>query len=53
MYGSMNGHMYDFSVSYDTIDTSNITDIHKYLMTKHNMLYMFEFIKQASYNQHV
>ena len=29
--------MYDFSVDYKTFDTSNIIDIHKYLMKKHNI----------------
>ena len=29
-----NGHIYDFSVDYDSIDDEDIKDIHKYLMTK-------------------
>ena len=29
-----NGYIYDFSVDYDSIDVSNIKDIHKYLMKK-------------------
>ena len=29
-----NGNIYDFSVGYNVIDTSNIIDIHKYLMKK-------------------
>ena len=28
--------MYDFSVDYRTFDTSNIIDIQKYLMQKHD-----------------
>ena len=28
--------MYDFSVDYNIIDNSNIIDIHKYLMKKHD-----------------
>ena len=30
----INGYVYEFSVNYNIIDTSNITDIHKYLMKK-------------------
>ena len=33
----LNGYMYDFSVDYRTFDTSNIIDIHKYLMKKHGI----------------
>ena len=33
----LNGCVYNFSVDYKTFDTSDITDIHKYLMKKHNM----------------
>ena len=29
--------VYDFSVDYIIIDISNITDIHKYLMKKHDI----------------
>ena len=32
----LNGNVYDFSVDYNIIDTSNI-DIHKYLMKKHDI----------------
>ena len=28
----LNGHVYDFSVDYDIINTSNFIDIHKYLI---------------------
>ena len=34
---ALNGYVYDFSVDYDIIDTSNIIDIHKYLMKKHDI----------------
>ena len=34
---------YDFSVDYNTIDTSNIIDIHKYLMKKHNIINIIMF----------
>ena len=30
----LNGYVYDFSVDYNVIDTSNIINIHKYLMKK-------------------
>ena len=33
----LNGYVFKFSVEYNTIDTSNIIDIHKYLMKKHDM----------------
>ena len=32
----LNGCVYDFSVDYKTFDTSDIINIHKYLMKKHN-----------------
>ena len=32
----LSGCVYDFSVDYRTFDTSNIIDIHKYLMKKHD-----------------
>ena len=34
---SLNGDVYGFSVDYDSIDKSDILNIHKYLMTKNNM----------------
>ena len=33
----LNGCMYNFSVDYRAFDTSNIIDIHKYLMKKHDI----------------
>ena len=33
----LNGYVYDFSVDYNIIDTSNIIDIHKYFMNKHDI----------------
>ena len=30
----LNGYVYEFSVDYNIIETSNIIDIHKYLMKK-------------------
>ena len=34
---SLNGNVYDFSVDYNSIDKSDILNIHKYLMTKNNI----------------
>ena len=36
--GRFNGHIYDFSVEYDTVDVDNILDIHKYLMKKNGII---------------
>ena len=33
----LNGYVYEFSVDYNFIDTTNIIDIHKCLMKKHNI----------------
>ena len=33
-----NGYMYDFSVDYDSIEVSDIQDIHKYLMEKNGIV---------------
>ena len=34
---SLNGNMYDFSVYYNSIDNSDILNIHKSLMSKNNI----------------
>ena len=34
---SLNGNLYDFSVDYNSIDKSDILNIHKNLMTKNNI----------------
>ena len=34
---SLNGNVYDFSVDYNSIDKSDILNIHKYLMTNNNI----------------
>ena len=34
---SLNKNVYDFSVDYNSIDKSDILNIHKYLMTKNNI----------------
>ena len=34
----LNGNMYKFSISYETIDASDIVSIHKYLMKKHDIV---------------
>ena len=33
----LNGCVFDFSVDYRAFDTSDIIDIHKYLMKKHDI----------------
>ena len=33
-----NGYIYDFSTNYNAIATSDILDIHKYLMKKNNIV---------------
>ena len=33
-----NGYIYDFSTDYKTIETSDILEIHKYLMKKNHMV---------------
>ena len=33
----LNGYVYDFSVNYNAIDISNIIDILKYIMKKHDI----------------
>ena len=33
----LNRYVYNFSVDYNIIDTSNIIDIHKYLKKKHDI----------------
>lgn len=33
----LDGYMYDFSVNFNTVYVSDIVDIHKYLMEKHNI----------------
>ena len=34
---SLNKNVYNFSVDYNSIDTSDILNIHKYLMAKNNI----------------
>ena len=34
---SLNGNLYDFSVDYNSINKSDILNIHKYLMTRNNI----------------
>ena len=35
---SLKGYVYDFSVDYNAISVSDITDIHKYLMEKNGIV---------------
>ena len=34
---SLNGNVYDFSIDYNSIDETDILNIHKYLMRKNNI----------------
>ena len=34
----LKGYVYEFSVDYDSIEVSNILDIHKYLMEKNDIV---------------
>ena len=38
--------MYDFSVDYRALDTSDVINIHKYLMKKHNIKYCLSLLKK-------
>ena len=33
----LNGYVHEFSVDYNITDTSNVIDIHKYFMKKHDI----------------
>ena len=35
---SFNGYVYDFSIDYNVTDVDDIKDIHRYLMTKSNLM---------------
>ena len=41
------GCVYDFSVNHKAFYTSNIIDIHKYLMNKHDIKQSFELSKKC------
>ena len=43
----LNGYVYEFSVNCNITDTSNITDIHKYLMKKIWYKTLFGLIKKT------
>ena len=34
----LTGHVYDFSVGFNTVTVDDIKDIHNYLMEKNNMI---------------
>ena len=40
-------YVYDFSVDYRVFDASNIMDIHKYLMKKHDIKWCLELFKKC------
>ena len=41
---SLNGNVYDFLVDCNSIDKSDILNIHKYLMTENNIIYNIQLI---------
>ena len=41
-----NKYVYEVNVDYRIIDSSNIIDIHKYLMKKHDIWKFFEVLKK-------
>ena len=43
----LNEYVYNFSVDYNIIDTSNIINIHKYLMKKHDIKSCLELLKKC------
>ena len=43
----LNKNVYDFSVDNNMIDTSNIINIHKYLMKKHNIKRCLDFLSKC------
>ena len=42
----LNGFVYDFAVDYRAFDTSNIIDIYKYLIKKHDINQGFSLLKK-------
>ena len=46
----LNGYVYEFFVDYNIIDTSNIIDIHKYLMKKYDIKSLFGQLKKYLWN---
>ena len=46
----LNGYVYEFFVDYNIIGTSNIIDIHKYLMKKYNKKSFFGQLKKYLWN---
>ena len=43
----LNRNVYDFSVDNNKIDTSNIINIHKYLMKKHNIKRCLDLLRKC------
>ena len=46
----LNGSVYDFCIDYNIIDTSNIIDIHMYLMKKWHSMKCLNLFKKFCYN---
>ena len=52
MKKGLNGYVYDLFVDYNVINTSNIINIHKLLMKKHDIKKCLDlFLKCLSYNK--
>ena len=43
----LKGSVYDFSVGYDVINTSNVINIHKYLMKKNDSIKFLDLLKKC------
>ena len=43
----LNSYIYDFSVDFNIFDTSNIINIHKNWMKKHDIKYNLDFFKKC------
>ena len=43
----LHGYIYDFFVDYNIIDISNIINIHKYLMEKHDIRSCLDLFKKC------
>ena len=43
----LNGYVHEFSVDYNITDPSNVIDIHKYFMKKHDIKWCLELIKKC------
>ena len=42
----LNGNVYDFSIDYNSIDKSDILNIHQYLMSKNNIKWFLALLNK-------